>query len=182
MKSAILLLAPGFEEIEAITPVDLLRRAGIQVTVLAVGTDLAVGGGHGITVMADALAADWDGLADAVVVPGGGGGSKALAASAVAGALIRAHDRAGRLVAAICAAPVVVLQPLGLLEGRRFTCYPGMETQGGGSFSPARVVEDGRLITSRGAGTAAEFSFAIIAALAGAAKAEELGKAIVHFD
>jgi 4-methyl-5(b-hydroxyethyl)-thiazole monophosphate biosynthesis len=175
MKSAIVILAPGFEEIEAVTPIDLLRRAGFAVTTAALGPGLAVTGGHGIVVQADCLVAACEQAADVVVVPGGGGGSKAIAASHAAGALITAHQQAGQLVAAICAAPVVVLEPLGLLKGKRFTCYPGMEGQGkSGQFSSGLVVADGRLITSRGAGTAGEFALAIIADLLGEAAAAKL--------
>lgn len=181
MKSAIVLLAPGFEEIEAVTPVDLLRRAGIAVTVVSVSASLEVTGGHDLVVRADKLVSDHRTTADAVIVPGGSGGAKAIAASPEASELILRHSRADALVAAICAAPAVVLHPLGLLKGRRFTCYPGMEARvEGASFSTDRVVADGRLITSRGAGTAVEFALAVIGALAGPGKAREVKESILQ--
>jgi 4-methyl-5(b-hydroxyethyl)-thiazole monophosphate biosynthesis len=181
MKSALVLLAPGFEEIEAIAPIDILRRAGVAVTTVAVGSSLEVVGGHDITVKADKLLSDHRTSADLVVVPGGGGGSKAIAASPEAAELILRHARAEALVAAICAAPAVVLHPLGLLKGKAFTCYPGMEARvEGARFSADRVVVDSRLITSRGAGTANEFALALVAALVGTVKAAELKDAILQ--
>ena len=183
MKSAVILLAQGFEEVEAVTPIDFLRRAGIQVKTLAVGGQRMVEGGHSIVIRADGLIEDFTGIADIVVLPGGGIGSQNLAGSKVVAELILSFQAQGRLVSAICAAPAVVLFPLGLLEGRRFTCYPGMEAQvSAAQFSPERVVRDGQLITSRGAGTAAEFSLAIIASLLGEAAAQEIHRSTVQPD
>ncbi|GHV31203.1 DJ-1 family protein [Spirochaetia bacterium] len=197
MKKALVLLADGFEEVEAITPIDYLRRAGIMVTTAAIFGGEMVKGSHNVGILADttlekltaqdskqnfaANAADWD----AVVLPGGGMGSENLAASAAVGSFVKAMAAAGKLVCAICAAPAVVLAPLGLLKGRRFTCYPGMEAQTSGSavsgatWTEDRVVVDGTLITSRGAGTAGEFAAAIIGKLAGEAEAEKVGKAVL---
>ena len=181
MKTAIVLLAPGFEEIEAITPIDLLRRAGIEVRALSITDQLEVKGGHGLVLKADGLLGEASGLADVVVVPGGGGGSQALAASAAVSDLLRRQAASQALVAAICAAPAVVLNPLGLLEGRHFTCYPGMEKLvTTARFSTERTVMDGQIITSRAAGTAGEFSLAIIATLLGTAKADEIAAAILQ--
>lgn len=183
MKSALVLLAEGFEEVEAISPIDYLRRAGVAVTTLAVGDNPTVAGSHGIAVRADGLLSAWEGQADAVVVPGGGAGSKNLAASAAVGALLRTFADTGRVVAAICAAPAVVLAPLGLLAGKRFTCFPGMEgLVEGGRFSAERVVVDGRTITSRAAGSAGEFALAVAAALVGDEKAREIGQAVLLKD
>lgn len=183
MKTALVLLAKGFEEVEAVTPIDFLRRAGVLVQILAIGGSLEVEGGHSIVMHADALIEDYQGLADAIVIPGGGGGSQNLAASVAVGQLIKAFHSSGKLVGAICAAPAVVLAPLGLLTGKRFTCYPGMETTVSGAvFSADRVVQDDQLITSRGAGSAAEFSLAIIEALLGANKAREIHQSTVQKD
>jgi 4-methyl-5(b-hydroxyethyl)-thiazole monophosphate biosynthesis len=167
-KQALVFLADGFEEVEAITPIDYLRRAGVEVTTCGVG-GLMVRGSHGITVRADAgladrpfRAADWD----AVLLPGGIPGAPNLAASERVGATLEEAASAGKLVCAICASPAVVLAPLGLLKGRRFTCYPGMEAAVADAlWSGDRVVVDGNLITSRGAGTAADWALAVIAAL-----------------
>ncbi|MCL2232785.1 MAG: DJ-1/PfpI family protein [Treponema sp.] len=190
-KKVLVLLAEGFEEVEAVTPVDYLRRAGIQVTAAAVGKTrgegLLVKGSHDIQIAADttleSLAAEgkldaafWDG----VVVPGGLPGADNLAASKETGAFLKAMAAAGKLVCAICASPARVLAPLGLLAGKKFTCYPGEEAKVLAADSPGaqwkedRVVVDGAVITSRGAGTAGEFSCAIVAALVSEDAAEKL--------
>jgi 4-methyl-5(b-hydroxyethyl)-thiazole monophosphate biosynthesis len=174
-KRALVLLAQGFEEVEAVTPVDYLRRSGVEVLTAAVGTGRAVTGSHGIALEADVLfdglpgeADDWD----AVVIPGGLPGADKLAASPEAGAFITAMAAKGKWVSAICASPARVLFPLGLLEGRRFTCFPGEEERViAGSrkvvWIQDPVVTDGNLITSRGAGTAGLFAVEIVSALMG---------------
>ncbi|MDR0999034.1 MAG: DJ-1/PfpI family protein [Treponema sp.] len=185
-KKVVVLLADGFEEVEAVTPVDYLRRAGLEVTCAAIGKGKLVTGAHGIPINADTLlselgdrgAAFWD----AVVLPGGMPGASNLAASAVAGKFLKDMAAAGKVVAAICASPALVLAPLGLLAGRRFTCFPGMEKQvdlslnQGGRWSEDRVVVDGSIVTSRGAGTAGVFAVALIGLLLG----EEEGKGIAR--
>lgn len=181
MKKVCVILADGFEEVEAITPADYLRRAGIEVVVAGIGGREIVGG-HGMEFTADAALDDIDDEDfDCVVVPGGGGGSKAIAADQTAVKLIQRLAGKGRLVAAICAAPALVLgEACGMLGGRRFTCYPGMEKHvKGGLFEPSRVVVDGNIITARAAGCAGEFSIAIIHALAGAAKADEVADSVL---
>lgn len=185
MKTALVVLAPGFEEVEALTPVDYLARAGIEVVTASLG-DRAVVGSHGIEVIADIELAEIDPEAafDVLVLPGGPG-AEALAESAELMVLILAQAEAGRLLAAICAAPALVLAEAagkelgkagGLLAGRAFTCFPGYEARvAAGNFSPERVVQDGKILTSRAAGTAGEFSLAIVADLLGKDKAAELG-------
>jgi 4-methyl-5(b-hydroxyethyl)-thiazole monophosphate biosynthesis len=184
-KKAIVLLAEGFEEVEAVTPVDYLRRAGIEVATAAVGRDRNVRGARGVPVTADAIlgdlvrkggAASWD----AVILPGGMPGASNLAASGETGALVKEMAAAGKVVAAICASPAVVLAPLGLLAGRRFTCFPGMEKQvPGAQWSGDRVVSDGNLVTSRGAGTAGEFAVAIIGKLLSPAEGKKVADAVL---
>ena len=187
-KHALVFLADGFEEVEAITPIDYLRRAGIEVTTCSVGVSAIGGqtakGSHGIVVQADtSLAAqgllkatDWD----AVLLPGGIPGAPNLAASEAVSALLRDMASAGKLVCAICASPAVVLSPLGLLKGRRFTCYPGLETEvKDGTWSEARVVVDENLITSRGAGTAADWAITIISKLVDEETAEVIAAKVV---
>ncbi|MDR0597878.1 MAG: DJ-1/PfpI family protein [Treponema sp.] len=186
-KKAIVFLAEGFEEVEAITPVDYLRRAGVEVTTVSIGAAAQVPGSHGIRVCADKVLAAPEGQGgldpaawDAVVLPGGGKGADKLAASAAVGSFVTAMDRAGKLVCAICASPAVVLAPLGLLEGREFTCFPGMEEGvSGASWKESRVVLDGNLLTSRGAGTAGEFAVAIIGKLLGQAEGEKVAGAVL---
>ena len=184
MKRALILLADGFEEVEAITSIDFLRRAGVDAVAVGV-TGRDVEGGHDIRVVPDVTI---DGLEtgegdggrldddyDALIIPGGAAGAKNIAADERAMALIRDALHAGKLVAAICAAPGLVLGANGLLESRTFTCYPGFESHAtSGSFVEDRVVVDGNLITSRGPGTAAEFAEAIVSRLAGPEAASEL--------
>jgi 4-methyl-5(b-hydroxyethyl)-thiazole monophosphate biosynthesis len=176
MKRACVLLADGSEEVEAVTVIDYLRRAGIEAVVLGV-TGTSVKGGHGIVLVADLPISEAKGMDfDAVVVPGGMKGASHIAASEAARSLITTQFSSGRLVAAICAAPAVVLhRACGVLKGRKFTCYPGMEEEvSGASFIEGKVVVDGNLITSRGPGTAGEFALAIVSALAGEEEAAKL--------
>ena len=184
-KNTIVLLAEGFEEIEAVTPIDYLRRAGVEVTIAAVGSGLAVKGARGITVNADVMLkeltnqgkpARWD----AVIIPGGMAGAENLAASKETGDLINEMAAAGKMVCAICAAPAVVLAPLGLLSGKKFTCYPGLEEKvKGGKWTEENVAIDGNIITSRAAGTAGKFAIAIIAQLLGESEGDKVVKAVL---
>jgi 4-methyl-5(b-hydroxyethyl)-thiazole monophosphate biosynthesis len=174
-KKILAFLADGFEEVEAVTPINYLRRAGIEVTIAAIGTETTVRGSRGITFVADCTIAElekagelksasWDG----VFVPGGMPGASNLAACVPAGIFFKEMSAAGKIIAAICASPAVFLAPLGLLEGKKFTCYPGMEKKvSNGTWLAERVVVDGNLVTARAAGTAAEFALAIIEKLAG---------------
>jgi protein deglycase len=172
MSRVLVPLAEGFEEIEAITVVDLLRRAGIEVDTAALGGDRAVTGSHGITVMADVTldAASADRY-DMIVLPGGLPGAEHLKADARVVALLRQFAADGRHVAAICAAPGV-LAHAGLLEGRAATSFPGFlnaESAPGIRLREDAVVIDGRIATSRGPGTAIAFGLALIELLEGAA-------------
>jgi 4-methyl-5(b-hydroxyethyl)-thiazole monophosphate biosynthesis len=167
VKKALVLLADGFEEVEAITPIDYLRRAGVEVTVAAIGESMTVTGRWtGLKVQADTTLSKATGEWDAVILPGGMPGASNLAASKETGLLLKEMAAANKLICAICASPAVVLAPLGLLDGKRFTCYPGMEKKLSSdilsSFFGDRVVVDENIITSRGAGTAGEFAIAII--------------------
>jgi 4-methyl-5(b-hydroxyethyl)-thiazole monophosphate biosynthesis len=175
MKRACLALAEGFEEVEAVTPIDYLRRAGVEVSTFCLA-ERSVRGGHGIVVMADMSMDELAGDYDCVILPGGGGGAAALAADPRITRLVRRHFAAGALVAAICAAPALVLHgSCGILAGRRFTCYPGLESRvTGATFSDERVVVDGNLVTARSAGCSGEFAYAIASILVGAEAAKEL--------
>lgn len=180
MKRVVVLLAEGFEEVEAVTPIDFLRRAGCEVVVAGV-SGVSVTGAHGITLSADASLAECSGHFDAVVVPGGMPGAANVAASPQAIDLINAVQRGGGIVAAICAAPAVVLAPNGFLGGKKATCYPGFERHFGETdFSEDRVVVDGNLITSRGPGTAAEFALQLVRALVGDEAADELHQSTIQ--
>jgi 4-methyl-5(b-hydroxyethyl)-thiazole monophosphate biosynthesis len=181
MKRVCVLLAKGFEEVEAVTPIDYLRRAGAEV--LTVGIDsLQVQGAHGITLTAQTeLSKIQSDEFDCIVIPGGGPGSAAIAADGHCVAFIRRHAVANTLIAAICAAPALVLgEACGLLTGIRFTCYPGMESRvPGGIFTEGRVVTDGQFISSRGPGSAGEFSVAIVRNLMGNRVADQLVAAVL---
>ena len=176
-----MLLAEGFEEIEALTPVDLLRRVGIGCDMIALSDAETVTGSHGVEVRVSGTlgGAELDGY-DALILPGGQPGTRNLAADErVLDALRRFRD-AGKLTAAICAAPTV-LAAAGLLEGRRAVCYPGLEPQLAGRAGGDGPVEvDGTIITSRGVGTAIPFALAIVAYYLGEEKARELARAIVY--
>ncbi|MDA8425286.1 MAG: DJ-1/PfpI family protein [Treponema sp.] len=180
MKKALVLLAEGFEEVEALTPVDYLRRAGVEVKTAGLAGSI-VEGGHGILVRADMELSEFSEAVDCLIVPGGGKGADNLAASPAVVELVRRHFAAGGLVAAICAAPAVVLhEACGILAGRRFTGFPGTETRvSGAEFRKDRVVVDGNLITSRAAGCSGEFAYAIVEALVGKAAAEELADRVL---
>ncbi|HCC37579.1 MAG TPA: DJ-1 family protein [Treponema sp.] len=189
-KRVVELLAEGFEEIEALTPVDYLRRAGIEVVTAAVGEARDVRGARNIVVVADTMLAEWLKSEraedwDAIILPGGLRGSENLAASRESGALVERMAAAGKWVCAICAAPAVALSPLGLLAGRKFTCYPGLEEKvRDGVWLRDRVVIDenpsgGGLITSRSAGCAGEFAVAIIGRLAGEDAGEKIAQSVL---
>lgn len=175
MKSAYVFLAEGFEDIEAVTPIDYLRRAGLRVVVVGV-TGKKVKSAHELLIETDAVLDEVLDLPlpDLVVLPGGGLGSKNLSESAGVRRLVEAMMHGGRLVGAICAAPAVVLGGWSLLVGRKWTCYPGS----GDSLRPApleeRVVVDGNLITSRGAGTAEEFALSLVSHTVGEAISNKL--------
>ena len=171
----VVFLAPGFEEIEALATVDVLRRANIDTLTVGVG-GCTVTGAHGITVTADMAEADWHVGTEvqAVVLPGGMPGTLNLEASPVVREAVTAAACEGVLLCAICAAPSI-LGKWSLLNGRHATCYPGFEEYlVGASVQDAAVVQDGPFITSRGAGAALDFGFAIVEYLVGKGKAEEL--------
>lgn len=176
---AVVALAEGFEEIEAVTPIDVLRRAGFDLTTVGL-TGRTVTGSHGIPFTADAA---WDEAAsltpDVLVLPGGMPGSKNLGEHAgLREMACRVKDANGYL-AAICAAPAFTLAAWGLLSGRRATCYPGCETQFPADViyrDEAAVVVDGRFITGRGPGVAMDFSFVLLEQMAGSETATNLKK------
>lgn len=174
-------LADGFEEIEALAVVDLLRRAGVETDMVSVTGKKSVCGSHKITVGADLLFEEAD-FSDAQILtlPGGMPGTKALAAHEGLAALLKKADKEGVRLAAICAAPTV-LGGLGLLKDRRAVCYPGMEDGlTGAKACTDRVVTDGHITTSRGMGTAVDFGLELVRCLLGEAQAQELAQKIVY--
>lgn len=177
MPTVLVLLADGFEEIEALAPVDLLRRAGIGVTIASLNENRHATGRSGITAHADAaLSAVMDKTFDLVFLPGGAG-VKNLRADPRVGEIVRRQHAAGRWLAAICAAPTV-LHDAGLLAGRRYTAHFSVSSELPAILAGERIVTDGRITTSRGAGTAVEFGLHLAALLTTEEKAQEIGKAI----
>lgn len=178
--SVLVILAEGFEEVEAITPIDLLRRSGAMVVVAGLD-DMMVKGSHGLVVGCDRLLSEcMDEVFDCVVLPGGGKGSQNLASSfSVLEAVIKTAQTG--VVAAICAAPAVVLGKTGLLDGKRVTGYPGTEEYCPGlKLAKERVITDGNLITGQAAGSAMHFSLAIIAALFDQKTADAIAKQVIY--
>ena len=181
MKKTAMLFANGFEEVEALTVVDLLRRAEIVCDIVALDGAAEITGSHDITVRADKAfdAVTVDGY-DALLLPGGQPGTTNLGNDERVLALLREFNAAGKLTAAICAAPTV-LAKAGLLDGKRATCYPGLEDKLiGATPGTESVVEDGTVITSRGVGTAIPFALALTAYLDSPERADALAKAIVY--
>ena len=183
MNKVYIFAASGMEEVECLTPVDLLRRGGADVVLTAVGGSLTVTGSHGITIQADCRIEDAD-LSDAaaLVLPGGMPGTLNLQADrTLADALLRAAGT-DTWICAICAAPRV-LGHLGLLQGQTATCYPGVEEHLTGACTTKREVEvSGQFITSRGVGTAIPFALKILEKLEGKDVAEKIEKSIVFRD
>lgn len=179
-KTALVVLAEGFEEIEAVTPIDVLRRAGMEVIVAGVG-QREVTGAHGITVETDLMLEQYQGHPDAVILPGGMPGALNLKKSQSLEVLLEKMQKEKKLIAAICASPAVVLAPIGILDGKRATCYPGFEGQLGPrvKFVSERVVVDGCVVTSRGPGTAMEFALELVSQLAGPEAVEKLSQSMV---
>lgn len=177
-----LFLANGFEEVEALCPLDLLRRAGVQVTTVSVGGGDTVVGAHGIAVQADMPDTMYrDAKPEMIVLPGGMPGSKNLDESRTVDAALKAAHTSGGYLAAICAAPMV-LGKRGYLEGKTATCFPGFEEYLKGATIAAngvRVVTDGKVITAAGMGVALEFGLALVAALKGKETADELRRAVL---
>jgi 4-methyl-5(b-hydroxyethyl)-thiazole monophosphate biosynthesis len=190
MPTVLVILPEGFEELEAVAPIDVLRRAGCTVTLAALSPDRRVTGRNQITIEADTLLASllppapapasasetaapiWDCL----LLPGGPGVT-ALRASPAVRELIARHHAVGKLLAAICAAPAV-LYDAGLLAGRRYTAHPSVAAELPAILADQRVVHDGNILTSRGAGTALDFGLALAAALVSPEKSAEIAASI----
>jgi len=169
MKRVLVPLAPGFEEIEAVTIIDILRRADVHVTVAGT-VDGPVTGSRGVVIVPDStLDRAEDSVFDMIVLPGGGPGTEHLRRDQRIARILKAQSDRGGYVAAICAAPTV-LGDAGLLTGRRVTSYPSYQSQlTAADYRTERVVVDGRLITSRSPGTALEFALTLVEHLVGSA-------------
>ncbi len=185
MKGSYVFLADGFEEIEALATVDILRRAGIDAETVSIDEEGFVSGAHGITVTVDRI---WPELLadlrledtekeDLMVFPGGMPGAKNLSEQPDLMAIAQRHFDEGGTIAAICAAPGVVVSKLNGVAGRKATCYDGFEglmQQAGMVYEKAPAVTDGNLITGRGPGCAVDFALAIVESVCGKEKADAL--------
>lgn len=175
MKRVLVILAPGAEEMETVIVVDVLRRAGLDVTLAGLEGTAPVACSRSVKIAPDCALSAAQGPFEALVLPGGGPGSKALAASPAVRKLLAEQEAAGRDVAAICAAPIALVAA-GVGRGKRMTSHPAVrdEVAAFATYSEERVVCDGHLITSRGPGTAFEFALKLVERLAGAKVAEEV--------
>lgn len=166
MKESYLFLAPGFEEIEALATVDVMRRAGMKVNIVAVNDTDDVTGANGMTVIADCNISDTDcNENEWLICPGGMPGASNLARSEKLTEILTRQYHSGGKIAAICAAPAVVLAPLGILDGKEATCYPGFEEMCPNAIMKdnTRVVALDTLITANGPSSAIPFALAIVA-------------------
>jgi protein DJ-1 len=173
--TALVLVAQGSEEMETVISIDVLRRGGIDVTVAGVvGTD-PIRCSRGVVITPDVALDSVDGDFDIVVLPGGGEGAQRLALSATVGDVLRRQEESGRLVGAICAAPIA-LEAHGVFEGRQLTSHPSVKemVEDWGEYSEHPVVADGNLITSRGPGTAFPFALRIVGTLTDAQRMLEV--------
>lgn len=174
-------LASGFEDIEALAPIDIMRRAGLQVETVSITDDKVVTSAHGVPVVADRLLSEIDfEEAELLFLPGGLPGATNLDACQPLREGILQHAKAGRLTSAICAAPLV-LGHLGLLEGRKATCYPGFETElHGAEYTAALVEQDGNFVTGKGPGAAMELGYVLVERLVNRETADALRQGMMY--
>ena len=174
-----ILLADGFEEIEALTPLDVLRRVGLDVKAVAIDSKIAVGA-HKIPVICDICANELDpSSVDMLILPGGMPGTLNLDSSDFTDKLISAVLNNGGRIAAICAAPML-LGKRGLLKGKQATCYPGLEDRlTGAEICNLPVITDGNITTAKGMGAALDFSLELVRLILGEKKAEEISAAVM---
>jgi len=171
-------LAEGFEMIEALSVVDVFRRAGVQVDMAAVGNGLQVTSSHSVPVIADCLLDDCSkNEYDLIVLPGGIPGAQNLQQSVILKELLQKQSGANKYYGAICASPAVVLEHHGLLTGKKATCHPGFASQLSSQENTGeKVVADGNCVTARGAGVSIEFGLELLELLLGKEKRKEVEK------
>jgi len=181
MKKVVLFLAEGFEEIEALTPVDVLRRAGLEVTTVSISTNKLVNGAHGITLLADALFKEINyNSIDLLILPGGMPGANNLNAHPELKQLLVEFASQNKLIGAICAAPLV-LGELGLLKDKKATCYPGFESHlKEAHITSAQVETDYNITTAKGVGAAMAFSLRLVEILLDEQTAKDLSLKMVN--
>ena len=181
MKKVSVMLADGFEEVEALTAVDLLRRAKIYVDTVSITDDFTVHGAHGINMQTEDLFDEVDfSETDMIVLPGGMPGTTNLKEHEGLKKVLLRFAEEEKYIGAICAAPTV-LDEIGILQGKRATCYPGVESQiKDAILTRTPVMRDGNIITGQGVGTAIDFALKLVEVLAGEEKAKEIAEAIVY--
>lgn len=181
MKRAVMLFAEGYETVEALMVVDILRRGGVEVTMTSISEEEFVRSSHGVNVEMDAVMGEIDVLSyDAIILPGGMPGTLNLGESDAVKKALLAMSEAGKIVSAICAAPGV-LGKYGLLEGKNACSYPDHEVNlRGAQVLREPVVTDGNIVTSRGLGTALEFGLRLLELLEGVGKADQIREAIIY--
>lgn len=183
MNRSFLFLANGFEEIEALTVIDVMRRSGMDVKTVSIYEAHEVTGAHGITVKADTVfnKTDFSG-AEWLILPGGMPGATNLIEFEALGKLLKEHENTGGKIAAICAAPAVVLYPLGILNDKEATCYPGFEKGlDNAIMRDAPVVALNNLITANGPASALRFALSIVANSMGEHVAQEVGSGMLYY-
>lgn len=182
MKKAVIVLADGFETVEALAPVDILRRGGVEVTMASITQDRIVTSSHKVRMETDALLSELNVLEyDAIILPGGMPGTIHLGESELVKEALLAMNEAGKLLAAICAAPGV-LGKYGILTGKNACSYPEHEANlTGANVLRDAVVVDGNIVTSRGMGTTLKFSFKLLEILMSRERAEEVKGAIIYY-
>ena len=180
MKKVFIFLADGFEEIEAIAPIDILRRAELDLVTVSISDSKLVEGAHGVKVEADQLFTETSfGENDYYVLPGGYDGMLNLSAHQGVNELLKKQHSEGKKLAAICASPSV-LGKLGILEGKEAICYPGFEGNlTGATISKNSVVEDGNVITGKGPGVAVQFALKIVESLKGKETASQVSDSLM---
>lgn len=186
MKKSYIFLANGFEEVEALSIIDILRRSGVDIITVSIDDAPSVTGAHGVSITPDMGYTEVLGFNDAdfLILPGGMPGASNLAAFAPLNALLKSHNADGGNIAAICAAPAVVLAPLGILKGKKAICYPGFEDklkEAGAKIGNPPVCVDGNIITSNGPASAIAFGLAIAAKAVGERKAHEIGEGMLYY-
>ncbi len=180
MAKALIPLAKGFEDVEAVTVIDVLRRGGVEVVTASLSGQADVLSAHGILMKADARLADVaDEDFDAIVLPGGGEGTENLKNSDALVRLLRRQNDAGRWLCAICAAPTVLVEAGVLAEGLHVTCYPTCQTELDRPWSPVPVVVDGNVITGQAPGSALLFALVVLQTLTDEATARRIARGLV---
>ena len=182
MNTSYIFLAPGFEEIEALTVLDVMRRAGMDVKTVSIASEHTVVGAHGIPVKADLLYDKVDFITpEWLILPGGMPGAENLSKYAPLNTLLINQAQSGK-IAAICASPAVVLAPLGILDGKEATCYPGFKKlMPKAIHRDAQVIALDRLITANGPSSALRFALDIVANSMGESVAQEVGSAMLFY-